>query len=147
MSKNEKCCICGNPIKGWGNNPDPFPGDKCCDKCNNELIVPVRIFLQGLYKGYLALQPKIDSVGIEMKTTRKVPLYQLQTLVDGPITFMTESNSPNGNEYFKYLSSKFSFVVNEEGLLHNLPYNQLAKDMFNLDVVGTLVIVSKEAIV
>ena len=39
-----KCCICGEPIEGHGNNPFPVKteGD-CCDKCNAEVVIPARI--------------------------------------------------------------------------------------------------------
>ena len=40
-----KCCICGKEIKGSGHNPSPFIGAKCCDKCNGELVVPLRLVL------------------------------------------------------------------------------------------------------
>lgn len=41
-----KCCICGKEIVGWGNNPYPASkkvGDRCCDKCNTEIVIPMRI--------------------------------------------------------------------------------------------------------
>lgn len=46
-----KCCICGEEIKGYGNNPWPVgydvysEEDKCCDKCNFEVVIPARIAL------------------------------------------------------------------------------------------------------
>ena len=38
-----KCCICSVRFKGWGNNPHPFDGERCCDDCNNRFVMPVRI--------------------------------------------------------------------------------------------------------
>lgn len=47
--ENKKCCLCGNAYKGWGNNPYPLKQEGyCCDKCNNEKVIPARIEL--LYK-------------------------------------------------------------------------------------------------
>ena len=43
MNKNEKCCICHKPIVGYGNNPKPYKGDKCCDECNIKYVIPLRI--------------------------------------------------------------------------------------------------------
>ena len=43
MSKT--CCICGQVITGYGNNPDPFRGTLCCDWCNNVLVTPARIII------------------------------------------------------------------------------------------------------
>lgn len=35
----EKCCICGKPIEGFGNNPYPIKKEgKCCDDCNLGVI-------------------------------------------------------------------------------------------------------------
>ena len=37
-----KCCICGKEISGYGNNPYPLDkreGVRCCDGCNNKVIV------------------------------------------------------------------------------------------------------------
>lgn len=34
-----KCCLCGNEIKGYGNNPEPLTDEgRCCDACNENVI-------------------------------------------------------------------------------------------------------------
>ena len=53
------CCICGNIINGYGNNPDGavwkdtngnlvFPEfdveDRCCDECDGCFVIPGRIY-------------------------------------------------------------------------------------------------------
>lgn len=38
----KQCAICGEPFEGWGNNPRPFAGDRCCDHCDDYLVTPVR---------------------------------------------------------------------------------------------------------
>jgi len=40
-----KCAICGGDVTGFGNNPEPFPGEKCCDDCNDRFVVPTRMCL------------------------------------------------------------------------------------------------------
>jgi len=40
-----ECSICGDAITGWGNNPEPFSGESCCDDCNDRFVVPVRMCL------------------------------------------------------------------------------------------------------
>ncbi len=40
-----KCCICGKESAGYGNNPHPFEGDKCCDECNLKRVIPKRMEL------------------------------------------------------------------------------------------------------
>ena len=40
------CCICGNRIEGFGNEPWPIvlePGERCCDLCNITEVVPARL--------------------------------------------------------------------------------------------------------
>lgn len=40
------CCICGKTFTGWGNNPYPVvktENARCCDKCNDEKVIPARI--------------------------------------------------------------------------------------------------------
>ena len=43
-----KCCICGHQFAGEGNNPVPvehYDGDVCCDECNTNIVIPLRLFL------------------------------------------------------------------------------------------------------
>lgn len=37
------CSICGEPLEGYGNSPEPINIGRCCDKCNIEVVVPARI--------------------------------------------------------------------------------------------------------
>lgn len=38
------CCICGEEINGYGNNPYPVKEDgRCCDKCNATKVIPARL--------------------------------------------------------------------------------------------------------
>ena len=40
------CCICGEPLNGYGNNPAPYIKDgRCCDACNSKFVIPARIDL------------------------------------------------------------------------------------------------------
>jgi len=52
------CCLCGQPITGYGHNPDtdpnrwqkPLGAERCCERCNHERVLPARMGLgyQGL---------------------------------------------------------------------------------------------------
>jgi hypothetical protein len=45
-SKELLCCICGEPIDGYGNNPEPYKpasSGKCCDGCNIKFVIPIRL--------------------------------------------------------------------------------------------------------
>lgn len=37
------CCICNKEIKNYGNNAEPFKKGTCCDKCNNQFVIPSRM--------------------------------------------------------------------------------------------------------
>ena len=49
-NKSEKqtvvCIICGETFNEIGNNPEPVyigKGDRCCDECNNNKVIPARL--------------------------------------------------------------------------------------------------------
>ena len=45
LTMESRCCICGNELEGYGNNPDPvddFEEGKCCDVCDKVLVIPFR---------------------------------------------------------------------------------------------------------
>ena len=39
----EFCCICGEPIEGYGNNAEPYKAGYCCDACNYKFVIPARL--------------------------------------------------------------------------------------------------------
>lgn len=46
MKEKHICCICGEEFEGFGNNPYPVDkeeGARCCDECNDEVVIPARI--------------------------------------------------------------------------------------------------------
>ena len=36
------CCICGEPIEGYGNNAEPVCVGRCCKECSMKLVLPIR---------------------------------------------------------------------------------------------------------
>lgn len=45
-AKERYCCICGEPIEGYGNNPEPYRSadeGQACDGCNLKFVVPMRL--------------------------------------------------------------------------------------------------------
>lgn len=49
-AKENFCCICGERIDGYGNNPEPYmsaDAGQCCDGCNIKFVIPMRIELMG----------------------------------------------------------------------------------------------------
>lgn len=41
-ASNFTCCLCGGKFEGFGNNPYPLVGKKCCNLCNSNFVVPIR---------------------------------------------------------------------------------------------------------
>jgi hypothetical protein len=48
-AKENFCCICGEPIEGYGNNPEPYMSaddGRCCDSCNVRFVIPMRLDME-----------------------------------------------------------------------------------------------------
>jgi hypothetical protein len=43
MDENGACSICGEPYTRFGHNAEPINHDRCCDKCNQDVILPARM--------------------------------------------------------------------------------------------------------
>lgn len=44
-AKTPKCSICGDLLYDYGNNSEPYCKGRCCNKCNEEVVIPERIKL------------------------------------------------------------------------------------------------------
>lgn len=71
LDDDKKCVICGKPITGYGNNAQPVKDGKCCDKCNQEVVIPARIKKMGL---------KEEAEDLDIDT--KVEIMEPETLDD-----------------------------------------------------------------
>ena len=38
-----KCCICKKDAGEFGNNAQPVMEGSCCDKCNEGVVIPIRM--------------------------------------------------------------------------------------------------------
>lgn len=43
MDDKHVCSICGKEFDGFGNNAEPVNDGLCCDKCNNDIVIPRRL--------------------------------------------------------------------------------------------------------
>lgn len=46
MEREGKCCFCGKSYTNYGNDIRPLvntKGDRCCDECNMEIVIPNRL--------------------------------------------------------------------------------------------------------
>lgn len=45
MNKMIKCCFCKKEIESvYSNNAEPIMNGRCCRECNNEKVIPMRIY-------------------------------------------------------------------------------------------------------
>lgn len=48
--KKGKCCFCKSEYDNFGNNAQPLKNGRCCNWCNNNMVVPLRIRIYTLKK-------------------------------------------------------------------------------------------------
>lgn len=124
-----KCCICGKEIAGYGNNGFPAINGDVCDHCNQAIVIPLRVFENALTgQRNVAILIKEDSIELKCPKGKFFTLKELQESVNGYI------------ELAQPAIKGCLTVVNEEGLIKRLPYNYLAKVIFNYDLVGNVLI-------
>lgn len=83
MSEYKRCDICQKRFSEYGNNPCPFSGSVCCDKCNEKLVVPMRIY-ESIKEPSSAVLFKIDGTLERIKPKDKhFTSEELQILVKG----------------------------------------------------------------
>ena len=124
----KKCDLCGNKFEGPGHNPAPFNRDICCDECNNNLVLRLRLYLTGTEPNtLLVIEPNGTLIYVDLEGDT-ASLKELQRLVGGYI------------EVYPKEDENFVFIVDEEGLIKHKPYNVLVKELFDIDVVGPLVL-------
>lgn len=126
-----KCSICGKEIVGYGNSIYPLEGRKCCDECNMKVVMPVRIFIRTLPKRNNAMLIKEHEVVLVKPDDKYFTLKELQTAVEG---------------YIEVVESEFSNcldVVNEEGKLKKLYFNNIAYMLLDREYVGNVLICPK----
>ncbi len=126
-----KCSICGKMINGPGNNPAPLKRKNCCDDCNRQIVIPLRIYLSGGDKTHvLLIEPNFIMSYLEVKAA-KIPLKTLQEMVDGYI------------QIYPKVDDDFLYIVDEEGIIKGKQLNLLASELFGIKIVGNLVILPK----
>lgn len=130
-----KCSICGKEIEGrFGNNPSPLKRGLCCDKCNTELVLPLRLYLAGANKNTALLVEPNGVISYHKVEGDKIKLEVLQEMVEGYI------------EIYPKQDYNFLFIVNEEGLIYNKRSNKLAYELFGISAVGNVVVLPKNLI-
>ena len=49
MKKN-RCVICKKEYEGYGNNAEPIAAGRCCDNCNDMVVIYARLLLMRIKK-------------------------------------------------------------------------------------------------
>ena len=129
-----RCSICNQDITGEEHNAFPVTTEVCCSTCNDNVVVPMRIYnLGNNTKEALLMSPDFKLKIIKPKVD-KFTLKELQDLVEGYI------------EYYPTSNKNYNIIVNEEGLLMGLSLNKISSSVFGIHAVGNVLIVPKKLI-
>lgn len=129
----KKCSICGKEFDGFGNNPSPLNRDLCCDECNQNLVIPLRMLLSPMNKRTAIIIK--ENGNIETRYFAEQPtLKEMQEMVGGYIEMPC----------FTTIPKHMQVICDEEGLLKHKSFNWLTQEMFGLQIVGDVVIMPKE---
>lgn len=76
------CDICNVQFDGYGNNPQPFHGDTCCDDCNDRFVIPVRMCLGRDFANdsILVLLQTIAEIGSAMREVSAENKFRLRVV-------------------------------------------------------------------
>jgi hypothetical protein len=69
------CCICKRSFRGWGNNPEPFTGERACDDCDAHYVIPARIIFAStlpLSENVERLLKRFAELGAVMERGRQI---------------------------------------------------------------------------
>lgn len=123
------CSICEKKINGFSNNPSPMPGEHCCEDCNNQIVVPLRVLATIDSVSNFAVLIEIGKVSFVKPEGKYFTLKELQSYVNGYI------------ELAQPILKNCLTLVNEEGLIHGLPANSIVEKIFHQRLVGNVLIV------
>ena len=123
-----KCIITGKKIIGDGNNAAPIADARCSDEANMNVVIPYRRFLANDKKDMAMLLKTDNTIELIKPKDKYFSLEELQGYVEGLI------------EYYPHRIDGNNVICNEEGLLLDLPYNNLAKLILDVDLVGPILV-------
>ena len=123
-----KCSICGNECVGESHNASPVSEKSCCDKCNTNVVLPIRLFQSGAYPNHALLITTDGTIKFLKPKGRTFELKEVKSFVQGYI------------EIYPIDIPNCVVVVNEEGLIHELPFNRIAQLTFGIEAVGPVLV-------
>lgn len=128
MSETKTCAICQQSFSGFGHNPSPFSGERCCDSCNEKFVIPLRIYEITKNENSAILFKTDGTVETIKPKGQYFTLSELQGLVGGLIEL-----------YPRRVLGHF-VVCNEEGLILNLRPNQIFFAYSEIPLVGNVLL-------
>jgi hypothetical protein len=126
-----KCSICSKSFEGESHNPQPLTGKDCCSRCNDQVVLPMRLFQSGIQSDKALLITTETSVEFVKPKGSGFELEEIQGFVEGYI------------EIYPIRIPSHIVVVNEEGLILGMPFNTVAKLAFGIEAVGPVLICPK----
>jgi hypothetical protein len=122
------CSLCNKEILGDSHNAHPIGNEECCSECNSSSVIPLRLFLSGIYQDKALVLNTDNSISLIKPMDKTFILNELQEQVKGYI------------EVYPLRIPGYVVLVNEEGLIHNMEFNQLASRVFGMKAVGPVMI-------
>ncbi len=122
------CSLCNSEILGDSHNAHPIGDEECCSECNSSRVIPLRLFLSGIYQNKALVLNTDNSIAFIKPRGTAFVLDELQEQVKGYI------------EVYPLRIPGHIVLVNEEGLIQNMEFNNLASRVFGMKAVGPVMI-------
>jgi hypothetical protein len=113
---------------GDSHSAHPIGNEECCSECNSIRVIPLRLFLSGIYQNKALVLKTDNSIDYIKPKGTIFELVELQEQVEGYI------------EVYPFRIPGHIVLVNEEGLIHNMEFNTLANRVFGIQAVGPVMI-------
>lgn len=131
MSIDKRCDICHKRFSEYPNNPSPFSGRLCCDKCNFEIVIPMRIY-ESLENPQTAMLFKTDGTLKQVKPKdRHFTIKELKTLVRGKFSI------------YPHEINNHLIICNEKVIQTRLGENHLFNQYARLTLVSDVLLCPK----
>ncbi len=124
----KKCSICKKTFDGYGNNPAPFSGERCCDECNQNYVVPLRIYQITKEPKNAVLFKEDGTVATITPKNEYFTLKELQSLVEGYIELYPA-------RYHSHL-----IICDEEGMLKRRKRNESFRSLTGIGLLGNVLL-------
>lgn len=123
-----KCVITGKEIIGKGHSVTTIAEGRCTDEANVKAVIPYRLFLDNKKRDQAMLLKLDYTIELIKPKDKNFSLEEMQGYVERLI------------ELYPHKIDNNIIICNKEGLIKNLPYNDLAKLILDVDLVGNVIV-------